>query len=124
MWHIAAMPLKVSYEQRDGLMLVLPVGAASLEEFIGMLQQAGADSVRWHAAGVIVDLRGVTSEYSFTEQLRIGEAVGRNLAHIPKAAAVVQTHRITRVGEKAANHTGAHVRVFDDLAEAEQWVRS
>lgn len=116
------MPLEVHTTHHPGYVLVRPQGEATLEEFLAMLQAIGADSVSWTEDAVIVDLRGITTDYSFTEQLRIGEGVGRNLSHLRKAAAVVQQHRITRVGEKAANHTGAHSCVFADEQEAIAWV--
>lgn len=116
------MALEVTYTYHPAYVMVQPVGEATLEEFLAMLQELGAASVGWTQDAVIVDLRGVTSEYSFTEQLRIGEAVGRNLSHLRKAAAVVQAHRITRVGEKAAKHTGAEALVFAEEQEAVEWV--
>lgn len=118
------MPLAVRYIRYPDYVMVQPEGEATLEEFLAMLQRLGADSVGWTQDAVIVDLRGLTTEYSFTEQLRIGEAVGRNLSHLRKAAAVVQAHRITRVGEKAAKHTGATALVFADEQEAVQWLRT
>src|SRR5690242_19829263 len=106
------MPVEVSYAHHDDHVLVTPSGDPTIDEFLDMLRRIGADSVTWKRDAVIVDLRGVSPTYSFTEQLRIGEAVGRNLGHFRRNAAVVQPERITRVGEKAANHTGATVRVF------------
>lgn len=103
-------------------MLATISGAPTLDEFLRVLQDLGAESVRWSATAVLVDLLGVSTPYSFTEQLRIGVGVGQNFAHLRRSAAVVPPERITRVGEKAANHTGARVRVFSTHAEAVAWL--
>lgn len=116
------MAFDVRYKHHSAYVLATVTGTPTIEEFLSMLQELGADSVAWEANAVIVDLRGVSTPYSFTEQLRIGEAVGRNLRHLRKGAAVVPPERITRVGEKAANHTGATVRVFATEAEALDWL--
>lgn len=116
------MGFDVRYKHHSAYVLATVTGAPTIEEFLSMLQELGADSVAWDASAVLVDLRGVTAPYTFTEQLRIGEAVGRNLRHLRRSAALVPPERITRVGEKAANHTGATVRVFSDEAEALEWL--
>jgi hypothetical protein len=114
----------MKYEHREGYVMVTITGAPTIEQFLGLLQRAGADSVGWAASAVLVDLRGVTPVYSFTEQLRIGQTVAMNLGHLRKVAAVVPPERITRVGEKAARHSGATVQVFAEEAEAERWFTS
>jgi hypothetical protein len=118
------MSFSVTCKQEEGYMLATLVGTPSIDEFLGILQQLGGESVKWAATAVLVDLRGVITPYSFTEQLRIGVSVGTNLAHLRKSAAVVPPERITRVGEKAANYTGATVRVFALEEEAVAWLLS
>lgn len=117
------MPLEVRYRHEHDHVLVTFGGAATIEEFLAALQEVGADSVAWPGSHVIVDLRGVSSPFTFTEQLRIGEAVGRNLGHLRRVAAVVPPERITRVGEKVANRTGARAGVFTGQDEALAWLR-
>lgn len=119
-----AVPLEVRYRHESDHVVVTFSGAAPVEEFIAALQEVGADSVAWPGSLVLVDLRGVTAPYTFTEQLRIGEAVGRNFAHLVRVAAIAAPERITRVGEKAANLTGAKAAVFADEAEALHWLRT
>lgn len=116
------MSFVVTCKQNEGYVLATIAGTPSLDDFLGIVQQLGADSVKWAATAVLVDLRGVVTPYSFTEQLRIGVAVGRNFAHLRRSAAVVPPERITRVGEKAANYTGATVRVFASEEEAVDWL--
>src|SRR4051794_41082228 len=117
------MPLEVRYRHENDHVVVSFGGEGSVDEFLCALQEVGADSVAWPGSLVIVDLRGVASPYTFTEQLRIGEAVGRNLGHLRRVAAVVPPERITRVGEKVANRTGARAGVFASHTEALAWLR-
>lgn len=117
------MALEVRYRHERDHVVVSFGGAATVEEFLSGLQEVGADSVAWPGSHVIVDLRGVSTPYSFTEQLRIGEAVGRNLGHLRRVAAVVPPDRITRVGQKVANRTGARAGVFETEAQALAWLR-
>jgi hypothetical protein len=118
------MPFEVRYRHEGDHVVVTFGGWPSVEEFLSILQEVGADSVAWPESLVVCDLRGVGTEYSFTEQLRIGEAVGRNFAHLKRVAAVVAPDRITRVGEKVANRTGARALVFESEADAVGWLRS
>jgi len=118
------MPFEVRYRHADDHVLVIFSGTPTLDEFLSVLQEVGADSVVWPTSLVAVDLRGVSTPYSFTEQLQIGEAVARNFGHLRRIAAVVPPERITRVGEKAANRLGARTRVFADEQEAVDWLRN
>jgi hypothetical protein len=117
------MPFEVRYRHERDHVVVIFTGTPGVEEFLAVMQEVGADSVAWRQSCVLVDLRGVATPYSFTEQLRIGESVGRNFAHLRRIAAVVAPERITRVGEKVANRTGARAHVFATEAEAIEWLR-
>jgi hypothetical protein len=118
------MPFEVRYHHADDHVIVTFSGAPTLDEFLSVLQEVGADSVAWPGSLVAVDLRGVTTPYTFTEQLRIGEAVARNLGHLRRVAAIVPPERITRVGEKAANRLGARTLVFANERDAVDWLRN
>ena len=117
------MPFEVRYRHGDDHVLVVFSGTPTHSEFLAVLQEVGADSVAWPGSLVAVDLRGVTTPYSFTEQLQIGEAVARNFAHLRRIAAVVPPERVTRVGERAANRLGATTCVFSDEQDALDWLR-
>ena len=117
------MAFEVRYRHEQDHVVVTLSGLPTVEEFLAAMQEVGADSVVWPQSLVVVDLRGVATPYSFTEQLRIGESVGRNFAHLRRIAAVVPAERITRVGEKAANKLGARAQVFASEAEALAWLR-
>jgi hypothetical protein len=118
------MPFEVRYRHAKDHVIVVFTGTPTLAEFLAVLQEVGADSVAWPGSLVAVDLRGVTTPYSFTEQLQIGEAVARNFAHLRRIAAVVPPERVTRVGEKAANRLGTSTRVFSEEEDALAWLRA
>ncbi|TFY96179.1 hypothetical protein [Ramlibacter humi] len=117
------MPFEVRYRHESDHVVVTFSGTPTLDEFLSVLQEVGADSVVWAPSLVALDLRGVSTPYSFTEQLRIGESVGRNFAHLRRIAAIVPPERITRVGEKVANRTGARTLVFSEEPPAVAWLR-
>ena len=119
------MPFEITYRFESDHVFAAIQGEPSLQEFLIALRQIGAASVNWQQRCVIVDLTQVRREYSFTEQLVIGQTVALNFKHLHRAAAVVQQERITRVGEKAARHSGAsQVAVFASEREAVDWIRS
>ena len=117
------MPISCDAREEPDLVRASIEGTGSVGEFIAAVQALGARSVRWRSSLLLVDLRGVETVYSFTEQVLIGRAVGVNFRHLSKHAAVVRPERITHVGEKAAQHEGSAVRVFATEAEAMRWLR-
>jgi len=119
------MPVDIKYRFEAEYVVASMAGDPTIDEFVAALQEIGGASVRWDQRCVIVDLTGVQRKYSFTEQLVIGQAAALNFGHLRKAAAVVPPERITRVGEKAAHHSGARqISVFASEQEAADWFRS
>jgi hypothetical protein len=118
------MGFEVRYRHEPRYVVVTVEGTPAVDEFLAMLQEVGADSVAWPQSLVLVDLRGVQTPYSFTEQLRIGESVARNFAHLRRIAAVVPPERITRVGVKVANRMGAQTGAFATPEEAVHWLET
>ena len=116
------MPYQYQVVLERGIVRVAIEGAGPVEQFIAAIRSIGAESVRWASQFLLVDLRGVDTEFPFTDQLLIGQAVGVNLRHLHRHAAVVRPERITRVGEKAAQHEGATVRVFAEEEAARRWL--
>ena len=117
------MPYRSEFKEESGLVRARIAGAGDVDEFVSALRWLGAESVAWKSSLLLVDLTGVETVYSFTDQLTIGKAVGVNFRHLRKHAAVVRPERITRVGERAAQHEGSQVQVFADEAEALEWLR-
>jgi len=97
-------------------------GSPTLDEFLSLLSQIGGESAKRAKDLVLLDLQSVGRVYTFTEQFTVGQEIARSMMHLRKLASVVPPDRITRVSEKAANHSGANVRVFTSEAEAMQWL--
>jgi hypothetical protein len=116
------MPYRYRIDQASEHVHAAIEGDGNVDEFISAIRQIGAESVNWTSSRLLVDLRGVETVFTFTEQLRIGQAVGVNLRHLKKHAAIVKPERITRVGEKAAQHQGGVVQVFDTESQALEWL--
>jgi hypothetical protein len=116
------MPFKYEVDEGADLVRVAIAGNGDANSFIATLRSLGAESVRWKAHYLLVDLTGVEAAFAFTEQIRIGQAVAVNFKHLKKHAAIVRPERITHVGEKAAQHHGTAVRVFPTEADAIQWL--
>ncbi len=116
------MPYHCEFTEEAGLVRARIAGEGGVDEFVAALRRLGAQSVGWKSSLLLVDLRGVETVYSFTDQLTIGKAVGVNFRHLRRHAAIVRPERITRVGEKAAQHEGSQVQVFASEAEALQWL--
>lgn len=98
-------------------------GRPSLGQFMSLIDVMSSDSHEWKHNRLLVDLTGVETLTSFTDQFAIGEKAARILSHL-HVASVVAPHRITRVSEKAANRGGGHVHVFTDEAEAIAWLEA
>lgn len=118
------MALEVRYRHAPDHVVVTYSGTATVDEFLAVTQEVGADSVAWSPSLVMVDLRSVETVYGFTEQLRIGESVARNFAHLDRIAAVVPPERITHVGVKVANKLGTPTGAFPTPEEALAWLRA
>lgn len=118
------MSLEFTVEQREGYAVVRVEGEPTLDEFLHFVQAMGSQSRAWPVLRALVDLRSVRSLKTFTEHYAIGEAVGREMAHLRKVASVVPADRVTRASEKRAQHAGVNLTVFTSEGEAIEWLRS
>jgi hypothetical protein len=98
-------------------------GRPSLDEMLTLVHVLGLESGRWRPDCVLVDLRGVATEFSRAQQARIGEAAASSLGHLRRIASLVPPERVTRVSERTAQRSGANVLVFDAQAQALAWLR-
>ncbi|HEU5323636.1 MAG TPA: STAS/SEC14 domain-containing protein [Methylomirabilota bacterium] len=117
------MDFEFSFSNGEQLALAKVAGRPTLGQFMSLIDVMGSDSHEWKHNRLLVDLTGVQTLTSFTDQFAIGEKAARVLSHL-HVASVVLPHRITRVSEKAANRGGAHVHVFTDEAEARAWLEA
>ena len=98
-------------------------GSPSIGQMLSMIHLLGVESETWPEHKVLVDLRGVASQFTRPEQFRIGEEAAASLSHMEKIASVVPAERVTRVSEKAAQRNGVNVRVFDRERDAIEWLQ-
>jgi len=118
------MALEIRYRHEADHVVVSFRGGGAVDDFLAALREIGADSTVWPDARVLFDLRAADTPARFTEQLRIGEAVGRHFGHLRRVAVLAPAERITHVSEKAANLSGATAAVFAAEDQALQWLRS
>lgn len=70
-------------------------GQPSLDELLSLVHVLGLESSRWRHAAVLVDLRGVATEFTRPQQARIGEEAASSLSHLRKIASLVPPERVT-----------------------------
>jgi hypothetical protein len=110
----------IEYEPRH--VRVTVKGVPALGELLSLIHLLGLESESWQQRMVLVDLRGVATAFSRSEQFRIGEEAATSLSHMDCIASLVPPQRLTRVSEKAARRHGTNVRVFADEREAIAWL--
>jgi hypothetical protein len=118
------MALDAAWDDRGRYRVVRLQGEPSLGEMLGFIERMGAESRSWDTARLLVDLRGITSLRSFTEQFTLGEKVASLLSHLDKLASVVPLGRRTRNSERPAQAAGFNLRVFEDEDEAVRWLET
>ena len=116
------MPFATTFHRQPEFVRFVPTGAASIQNFIELVDTVEAETVFWSDRNALFDLRGIDGELSPEEQVFLGELVGRNLSHLDSLASVVPVQRITRRSEGAAQQMGVRLRVFADEHEAAQWL--
>lgn len=105
----------------EGFARVTITGQPVIHQFVCLVHFIAADSRTWTHRNLLVDLRGVSTLVSFTDQFTMGEEAARQLPDL-RIASLVPEHRLTRVSEKAAHHSGGQVRVFTSETEALAWL--
>lgn len=116
------MDFDVAIAEQTRYVRVTVTGSPDFTQVLSMIHLLGVESETWREHTVLVDLRGVSTPFSFAEQFRIGEEAAASLSHMDKIASLVPAERVTRVSEKAARRNGSNVRVFDDEGQAIAWL--
>ena len=117
------MDFDVAIAEQTAFVRVTVSGSPDFTQLLSMIHLLGVESETWHEPSVLVDLRGVSTPFSFAEQFRIGEEAAASLSHMEKIASLVPADRVTRVSEKAARRNSTNVRVFDDERRAIAWLQ-
>lgn len=97
-------------------------GNATLQDFVGLIENMAFETRKHRDRRALVDLVRVVNELKFTDHFQIGEEAARKLQNLDRIASVVPAERITRTSEKVAQHRGMELRVFTDKHEALAWL--
>jgi hypothetical protein len=116
------MNFDVLIDQKARYVRIALTGSPSIGQMLSMIHLLGVESETWEQHATLVDLRGVSTEYTQQEQFRIGEEAASSLSHMDRIASVVPQARITRISERAARRNGTNVCVFGDEAQAVAWL--
>lgn len=118
------MPLSFTLHESAAYLHCETSGPATLADM-----RAGVDLARSLAASrglrrILVDMRQVQHALPFTEHLQLGAYIAETLTGVDKVASVVEPGRKVGVSAKAAQKLGMQLRTFDDVDEAQAWLRS
>lgn len=116
------MTFEVAVVDKGSHTRVTVSGHPSIGQLLSLVHVLGLESAEWERDAVLVDLRGVLTEFSRGEQARIGEEAAASLGHISRIASLVRPEKVTRVSERAAQRSGTNVCVFDNEGEALAWL--
>ncbi|MFC5496843.1 hypothetical protein ACFPOE_04790 [Caenimonas terrae] len=116
------MPVALSFRSAPQYLVATCTGAATLQDFFGAIDALAAETRRVGATRLLVDLRGVTEQFRFTDQFSIGERARASLSHLERMASLVPEHRRTGTSEQVANQQGILLRVFTLPAAADAWL--
>jgi hypothetical protein len=116
------MSFDLAIDRTPHYVRVMITGRPSLGQLLSLIHLLGVESETWQDTKVLVDLRGVNTQFDRPEQFRIGQEAAASLSHMERIASVVPPERVTRVSEKAAQREGTNVRVFDDEELAIAWL--
>jgi hypothetical protein len=97
-------------------------GPAQLEDFFSAIDALATATKAQAAARLLVDLRGVTEQFRFTDHFAIGERVLWKLGHLERMASLVPEAKRTGTSERVANRLGLRLRVFTSEAAAVAWL--
>ena len=116
------MNFDVAIDQTARYVRVALTGSPSIGQMLSMIHLLGVESETWKQNATLVDLRGVSTQYTQQEQFRIGEEAASSLSHMDRIASVVPPARITRISERAARRNGIDLCVFSDETQAVAWL--
>jgi hypothetical protein len=118
------MGLHMDWEHHAGYSAVRLSGAPSLGQFFSCVELLSVESASREHRRLLMDLRGITTLHSLTEQSAIGDEAARRLGHLKKIASVVPEDGVARSSGRPASKQGLHLLVFTSEEEAVRWLCS
>lgn len=116
------MGLDIAWEHHEQYGILRLAGSPTLGQFLSCLDIVAIETAGWRHGNLLVDMRGILTLTSFTDQFSIGEQAALKLHHLHKVASVVPPERITRNSERPAQSKGLDLRVFTSEDEALAWL--
>jgi hypothetical protein len=116
------MNYKVKVTQEAGYARLTVVGEPTFDELLSLFHVVGVHSEEWPGELLLLDLRGIATRYPREQEYRVGQEIVTSLGHLRRIASLVPSDRITRLSERAARRSALRMRVFDDKAQAVDWL--
>jgi len=114
------MSLELDWERGPTYATVRLNGSPELGHALSALELIAVESAE--DRNLLIDLRGVDTLQSFTDQFALGQAAAANLKHLQRVASIVPIGRKTRNSERPAREEGLDLRVFESEDEALKWL--
>jgi hypothetical protein len=99
-------------------------GHPTFDQLLSLFHLLSVQSEDWVHDTLLIDLRGIESQFTEEEQAELGREVAHSLAHLRRIASVVAVHRITRISERAARLNRMDICVFAVEDDASAWLRA
>ncbi len=109
-------------ERRDGRAECRLEGLALLEGWERILPQIGQATADAGDSTLIIVIEGLVGFLGTPERQKVGELAAQHLKHLRKVALLVPPQKVTGVTQRAARERGLDLRVFDDAAQALDWL--
>lgn len=103
-------------------LLVEAAGPMDLGDLCGMFDLAARICEMNGHRRLLLDLRRVQTDLSFTQHLLLGKHAAQSLARLERAASVVTAEQRRGTSELAAQNYGLRWQTFTDISLAKQWI--
>jgi hypothetical protein len=113
---------EVTLAHHDRFTRVTVTGRPTVEQMLIIVRVIGETIDTWGKDAVLFDTTRVDTDFTRSEQFRLGEEAAACLGHLKKMAALVAPQRFTGLTEKGAQRSGANGRVFTSREEALAWL--
>ena len=115
------MPFQITIHHGPFLHAVAS-GEAHLGDLLGGIAMVRAVAAEYGYRRALLDLLGTQPKLSFSEHLRLGEALAASLCQLERVASAVPPQARVGTSEKAARHGGLELRAFTALPAAREWL--
>lgn len=107
--------------QLEGYALAVCTGELKLSAYCGTARLIGEVCRREGSRHVLLDLLGATPKMSERDHVELGEFIAPEFRGLTVAVVVPSVQRVG-TGEQVAQVSGAHLKTFTSLPDAEEWL--